>query len=702
MVRDFARDRAAPRGAFTTYSKAEGLPADKNGPIFVDNEKRTWFAPASGGLFFLKDSEIKNVAVQGLEKDVVYSISGGGEDLWIGRQNGGLTHLRAEGGSFSSKTYTERDGLAQNSVCAVYKAGDGTVWAGTLSAGLSQLKDGKFKTYTTVDGLPLNTVTAMTESSDGTMWFATPGGLRSFDGKSWQTIKGETSLPSVTVNALLTDSTGVVWIGTEKGLAFITSDRKPIPANLSKSLSDRIFGIAEDRNGSLWIATPIRVIQVDREKLLNNRLLDADIREYDIADGLKSVEGVKRNRSVVGDSEGRIWFSLNRGISMIDPRDLKKFSLPALVHIQKIAADNVSLNLRNPISLVSTSQNIRIDYIALSLSIPERIRYRYKLDGFDRDWSEPTATKERIYSNLSPGTYTFHVISTNNEGLWNSSEASIEFRITPRFWQTLWFQGLCLLALTFIIICLFRLRIYQLKRQMNQRFEERLAERTRIAQDLHDTLLQGFVSAKMQLFAEVNDLSPEAPKTKRLESIYQDLGQLIEGARQTVRDLRASEYDKFTDFEQEFVKIREGLDINKNLDFRMIIRGTPRPLHPLVGSELLQIGHEALINAFLHSHATTIEIEIEYGLKSLNLLVRDNGCGMDSELLRSGREGHWGLTGMHERAEKIKAEIKIWSRANAGTEVVVSVPRRFAFKNTGSVSHWIRELIPIKSANKSE
>jgi signal transduction histidine kinase len=128
----------------------------------------------------------------------------------------------------------------------------------------------------------------------------------------------------------------------------------------------------------------------------------------------------------------------------------------------------------------------------------------------------------------------------------------------------------------------------------------------------------------------------------------------------------------------------------------MVIGGAPRPLHPLIGSELLQIGHEALINAFLHSRATAIEIELEYGLNTLNLLVRDNGCGIDSEILRLGREGHWGLIGMRERAEKIKAEIKIRSRVNAGTEVVVSVPRRFAYKNTGLFSKWIQKLIPTK------
>lgn len=250
---------------------------------------------------------------------------------------------------------------------------------------------------------------------------------------------------------------------------------------------------------------------------------------------------------------------------------------------------------------------------------------------------------------------------------------------TPRFWQTWWFQFLCILAALAAILFLYRLRLRQLTKQLNVRFEERLSERTRIAQDLHDTLLQGFVSASMQLHVAADHLPADSPARAPLSRVLELMGQVIDEGRNAVRDLRSSTNGGSEDLEQALSRIEQELALDERIGFRVIVEGHPRPLHPIIRDEVYRIGREALVNAFRHSGASNIEVEIEYAAKHLRLLVRDNGCGIDPKVLRSGREGHWGLSGMRERAEEIGAKLKVWSRGGAGTEVEVSIPGNTAF-----------------------
>src|SRR5499426_4861193 len=247
-------------------------------------------------------------------------------------------------------------------------------------------------------------------------------------------------------------------------------------------------------------------MRVNRDKLLRGSLGAGDAREYGPADGLASAEGVKRSRSVVADPLGRIWFSLNRGISVVDPGRLSGSSVPTTAHIQAISADGSSFDLQGAIRIPAAPHRVMFSYAGVSLSAPERVRFRYRLDNFDRDWSEPVAAREAVYTNLSPGSYRFRVIATNSEGLWNGAEAVIGFDIPPLFWQTWWFQVVGLLVCALIAVAWYRLRMRRFATQLNDRFEERLAERTRIAQELHDTLLQGFISASMQLHVAVDQL----------------------------------------------------------------------------------------------------------------------------------------------------------------------------------------------------
>jgi signal transduction histidine kinase/ligand-binding sensor domain-containing protein len=683
---------------FTTYSTYEGLPSESNGPVFVDSEDTTWFAPSDGGLYWLKGRQVGHVTGAGLDKDVVYSITGSKGELWIGRQRGGLTRLRSNGGSFTTETYTQAEGLAQNSVYAAHQNRDGTVWAGTLSGGVSRFKDGRFTTYTIANGLASNTVASIVEGSDGTMWFATPNGLSALSKENQRIYTIRDGLPSEDVNCLLEDSGGVLWIGTSEGLAFFISDRVQSPSEMPAVLREHIMGLAEDRNGSLWITTSNHVLQVRRDNLLNGTLGDADVHEYGIADGLSSMEGVKRYRTVVAGPNGRIWFSMNRGLSVVDPARATSSSAPAMVDLQAISADGKLIDLQGQVLIPAARQRITFSYAGLSFSVPERVKFRYTLDGFDHGWSAPVETREAIYTNLSPGTYRFRVMACNSDGLWNGSEAMISFEIEPLFWQTWWFRLSCLLACALAALVLYRVRMRQLARQLNVRFEERLAERMRIAQELHDTLLQGFISASMQLHVAVDNLPADSAAKPLLSRILQLMGRVIEDGRNAVRGLRSSDVSS-RDLEQAFSRIQQELAIHQQMGFRVIVEGRPKPLHPIIRDEVYRIGREALVNAFRHSRAKSIEVEVEYAASHLRIFVRDDGCGIDPQVVRSGREGHWGLSGMRERAEGIGARLNVWSRAAAGTEVELSVPGHiaFQFQSSNRPPKWFARLYSRKT-----
>jgi ligand-binding sensor domain-containing protein/signal transduction histidine kinase len=665
--------------AFVTYGVADGLPSERNGPVYVDSEGRTWFAPLEGGLHWLKGGHIGSVTDTGLTRDVVYSISGREGELWVGRQQGGLTLLRYKDGSVTAKTYTQAEGLAQSSVYAVHQSRDGTVWAGTLRGGVSAFRNDRFTTYTTANGISSNTVTSIAESPDGTMWFATPNGLNALSKGRWRVLAVRDGLPSADLNCVQVDSAGVLWIGSAAGIAFLASDHVQVPREAPEPLHEQIFGIAEDRSGWLWMTTSNHVLRVKRNRLLSGGFNDGDVREYGLADGLHGMEGVKRDQSVFADRFGRIWFSMNHGLSVVDPSRAAGSTAPALVQVEAVLVDGSPIGTLGPIRISSAGQRITFSYAGLSLSNSERVRYRYRLEGFDRDWSEPVATRTAIYTNLSPGWYHFRVIASNSDGLWNGSEAAFPFEVEPRWWQTWWFRFSVLMAGGFAIFAFYRLQLHQLTRQLNVRFDERLAERTRIAQDLHDTLLQGILSASMQLHVADGRLPADSPVKPTVSRVLELMEQVIEDGRNAVRGLRSSQGDS-DNLEQAFLRIPKELAIQQAIDFRVIVEGQARPLHPVIRDEVYHIGREAVANAFRHSRASGIELELEYADKQLRVLVCDNGCGIDPQVLRSGRDGHWGLSGMRERAERMGGRLKVWSRAAGGTEVELLVPSHVAFR----------------------
>jgi ligand-binding sensor domain-containing protein/signal transduction histidine kinase len=681
--------------AFITYSVA-ALQSQSMGALFVDPEDKIWFAPNEGGLRWGKGGNGGVVAAAGLNQDNVYSITSSGKnELWVGRQRGGLTHLRLDHGAFTAKTYTRADGLAQDSVYAVYEDHRRTVWSGTLNAGVSELRNGHFTTYTTANGLASNTVSSIAEGADGTMWFGTPNGLSGLTKNGWRTYTVRDGLSSQDVNCLLRDSTGVLWIGTADGLAFLTAGHIQVPRGVPDSLREPILGVAEDRNGSLWVATASHVLQVKRSSLMGEMLQETDFHEYGLADGLPGMEGVKRYQSVVTDSQGQVWFSTNRGLSVVNPARPTVDRAPALVNLEAVLADGSPLDLRAPTRVSSAKQRTTFRYVGLSLGNSERVRYRYRLDGVDHAWSEATPNREATYANLGAGSYRFRVMASNSDGLWNGSEAAVGLEVEPTLWQTSWFRLGCLVCAGLATLLVYRLRMHQLTQLLNVRFEERLAERTRIARDLHDTLLQSFQGLLLRFQAAANLLPPGEAK-QRFEGAIEQAAQAITEGRDAVQGLRSSTVVA-NDLSRAISTLGEelatsGTNPNSTV-FHVEVEGTSQDLHPILRDEVYRIAGEAVRNAFKHAQAQRIEVEIRYDERQLRMRVRDDGKGIDPKLLsEDGRAGHFGLRGMRERAKLLGGRLAVWSERDSGTEVELRIPASRAYETSPAPRRsWLAE-----------
>jgi signal transduction histidine kinase/streptogramin lyase len=673
-------------GMFTSFSSTETSLKEIGGPIFVDGDRRTWFAPISGGLYCLENDRVRRVGVPGLGNDVIYSIDGTKDELWLGRQEGGLTELTRRDDKWLTKTFTQKDGLAQNSVYTVTRARDGSVWAGTVSGGVSVLRHSQFKTYTVNNGLPSNAIFSSMEADDHKMWFASPSGLLSFDGNHWTTYAAPDTDPPPNVRTVFEDSGHVLWVGTSHGLTWFDHRRIEVPHDLPQALDQEVLSIGQDAEGFLWVATAQHVLQIDRAKLLSGTLKENDVLSYGADDGLTETEGVRRDRSLVADLSGRIWLSLSHSLAVADVRAAEGYRRPVGVRVDSVLPEGGSSEGRQGFELPSETRSITFRYSGTNLSIPQRTQFRYLLGGLEQTWSSDASLRQVAYTHLSPGSYTFRIMASNALGVWNGPETEVTFKIQPAFWETWYFRLLCVIVGAAVAIALYRIRLTQVTEQLNRRFQDRLAERTRIAQDLHDTLLQGVISASMQLDVAQDRLSEDSPAKPMLGRVLQLMRQVTEEGREALRGLRT--IDSSVSLEATFKRLANELVHTPASGYVIHVQGYPRPLQSAVLDEVYRIGREAYINAAAHAQAARIEITIEYGLRDFRLLVRDDGCGINAQILKDGRHGHWGLAGMRERAQAIGSVLKIRSRVPGGTDVELVVAAAIAYPRT--VSHRIR------------
>ena len=497
------------------------------------------------------------------------------------------------------------------------------------------------------------------------------------------------------------------WFGGELGLAIFNDGRFKTVMPAGGQPFGSVSGIVETPDGGLWLNEINGIVYISPEeirRLLGNPEHRINYRLYDFLDGMPG--GPQMNFTVstaVGATDGRLWFATDNGLAWIDPANIAGNSFPPPVLIRSLRTDERNFDLSSPVNLPPGTTDLRIDYTALSYSIPEKVRFKYKLEGIDGDWRDAGTRRQAFYNNLGPGRYRFRVIACNNDGVWNETGAALDFSIAPLFYQTIWFRMLIiLLALVLIagiLILLYRWRLARTTERLNIGFEERLAERTRIAHELHDTMLQGFLGATMRLQAVSNLLPAKSEKAKQnLDAVLDQIDVVLEEGRRAIWDIQSSGIGE-NDLIEAFTRTGEDLTKTFTTNFSLTIEGESRPLQPPVRDQIYRIGREALTNAFRHSGATEIELEIDYSSKHLRLVIRDNGCGISSDYLSAGRVGHLGLSGMREFAEKIGAELKIWSRSESGTEVELVVPHQIAFVKNSSggvlkrLSHFYRSKI---------
>jgi signal transduction histidine kinase len=338
------------------------------------------------------------------------------------------------------------------------------------------------------------------------------------------------------------------------------------------------------------------------------------------------------------------------------------------------------------------TKRIVFEYAGLNLSFPEQVRFRFRLDGYEQNWNAPVSTRNADYTNLDPGRYRFHVIASNADQVWDEAGAELAFYVEPALWQTWWFRTAAALLLSLTIATLYTLRMREITENANVRFEARLNERTRIARELHDTLLQSFHGLMLR-FQAAQNLLPDKPGQAResLAIAIDRAAKAITEGRDAVQELRTADSGlpglvaTLQAMGQQFSSLSGG---KNSPEFRVVLEGTPRQLRPEFQQDLYRIVHEAVTNAFRHANAGHIEVELRYAARMLRLRVRDDGIGIDADILKAGgRPGHWGLTGMEERAKAIRTQLEIWSESNQGTEIELTAPANLAYLNAGR-SFW--------------
>ena len=578
---------------------------------------------------------------------------------------------------------------------------DGGLWINFGDEGLIYFKDGAWERRKPPVGLPNRGPSATFEDEQNRIWLGyTENRVCFIDGERVQCY---TSANGIEIGRIkvIRGRAGNFWFGGETGLAFFKDDRFYTVKTDGKPFG-AVSGIIAAENGDLWLneVHGIINIQADEIRRLNeNPEYHIKYRVFDFQDNLPGNPQMNFTVSTaIEASDKRLWFATDNGLALIDPARLEKNLVSPPVVIKSVIADDKLYQAAPNTKFPARTANVQVKYTAASLSIPERVAFKYRLEGYENQWRDAGTRREAFFTNLAPGKYRFQVIAANNDGVWNEQGASLEFEILPMFYQTNWFLLLCLAALGCLVLAGYQWRVYPVKSRLHLLYEERLSERSRIAQDLHDTLLQGFLGMTMRLQAVANLLpaKPESAK-ENLENVLDQVDEVLEEGRRGIWGIRASSVPD-RDLAQELTLVGEDLNAAYPANFTVTIEGENRPLHPLVRDEIYRIGREALNNAFRHSKATKIEVGIEYAPKRLRIFILDNGCGINPAFIKEGREGHLGLSGMREFAQKIGAELKIWSRAENGTEVELVVPHHVAFikKSSGSLFRQLINLYPRK------
>jgi ligand-binding sensor domain-containing protein/signal transduction histidine kinase len=480
---------------FTAHSTTEGLSHDNVRSIYEDRAGNVWVGTYGGGLNRFKDGRFTQYTTRnGLPNDIVLSIfEDRGGTLWIGTGGGGLSQF--DGRRF--RTYNTKNGLSSDFVRAICQDREGSLWIGTYGGGLNRLKDGKFFAYTVKQGLSSDSVLSVYEDRQGAIWIGTIGrGLNRFKDGQFTSFTTRDGLSNDTIFSIYEDQEGNLWLGTNGGGLNRFKDGRFIHYTTKEGLfNDVVYQILDDRQGNLWLSCNkgiFRVSKQDLEDVAQGKLKSVASVSYGTADGMKSIECNGGNQPAgCTTADGKLWFPTLKGSVMIDPSRLRLNTLPPPVIIEEVAVDKQPVPFGQKADLPPGRGGLEFHYTALSFLAPEKIRFKYRLEGFDEDWVAVDGRREAYYTNIPPGEYRFRVIACNSDGVWNETGASYAFSLQPHFYQTKWFYLLSAVAVALMATGLYRVRVRQLKareKELARLVDERtrdLVEATRHLQELN-------------------------------------------------------------------------------------------------------------------------------------------------------------------------------------------------------------------------
>jgi signal transduction histidine kinase/streptogramin lyase len=717
------------------YGRAEGLSSDTVPAVFEDREGILW-AATPDGIDNFRDPRVTSFSTsEGLGDRPMGVLAGRDGTIWVA-STGSLDRIEKNGTISSIRT---GHGLPGSQVASMLEDSAGNMWVG-VDDGLYLFKDGRFRRLPEPNHKPLGLVVGMAEDSEGNLWAECAGNpgklvrIRDFQ------VREEFPASQVpTGRTLAPDPQGGIWIGTLKGdlALFRHGVLKTFPLNAKgdpfirqivanadgSMLAGSADGLVGVRQGKVqrmttknglpcnfvtsfiqggekrwWLYTDCGIVELPDSELQRwwtNPEAIVQTRVYGESDGAQA--GRPEYNSAAYSSDGRVWFASGVWVQMVDPSRLSQKALPAATTIESVTVDRNEFQATDNLKLPPHPQELQIDFTSPTFLIPQKVNFRYWLDGYDHEWHEAGTRRQAFYTNLPPGKYSFRVIACNSDGVWNDRGAKLDFYVTPAYYQTNWFRALCAAALLILVWAVFQFRVRQLHREFALTLEARVAERTRVARDLHDTLLQSFHGLLVR-FQIVSELLPEraVEAKEQLDRTIDRAARAITEGRDAVQGLRASTAET-NDLAQAINTLGEELATDPAhhaaAAFRVTVEGEPRDLHPILRDEIYRIAAEALRNAFRHAEARQIEVEIRYDNQQFRLRVRDDGKGIDAAVL-SGQEpeGHYGLRGMRERAKLIGGKLVVWSEVGAGTEVELRIPAATAYA-TATRRSWISELL---------
>jgi signal transduction histidine kinase/ligand-binding sensor domain-containing protein len=701
------------------FDRTNGLSDDFVSDLTEDREGNLWVVTTQGVDRFA-DTPVSSVSVaEGLCSPEASSLVASRDgSIWTGG-DGALTRLDAGGGVTCFRSGRELPG---SQVTSLFEDRAGRLWVG-LDQGLWVYEGGRFQQVTRPDARPIGLVTGIAEDADQRIWIAAAGPPRILMRVEGLVVREDVLEPPLP-RRVVSDPAGGLWLGLFNGdLAHVRDGRvdvhafeHPEGAQIHQLLADadgsviaatsygligwrdgkaltltqsnglpceQVYAMAFDRRGDLWLYMNCALGVLPRavlEAWKQNPAIAVTMRTLEAVDGVRPYAAafVSGARS----ADGRLWFCNSQAVQVLDPERLGRNTVPPPVHIEQVVADRIAYPAEGALRLPPLTRDLEIDYVGLSFVAPQKVRFRYRLDGRDTAWQEPNSRRQAFYNDLRPGRYRFRVVASNNDGVWNEAGASLEIVIAPAWYQTRAFLTLSILAAALAVWGAYRLRMRQVAHALNARFDERLAERTRMARDLHDTLLQTLQGSKMVADAAL-DRPGDAPALVRaLQQVSAWLGRASEEGRATVNALRTSATES-NDLAAAFERAVEDCRRRSAIEASLTVTGDAREMHPVVRDEIYRIGYEAIRNACAHSRGSRLDVALGYG-RDLTLRVADDGVGMESTVAERGKEGHFGMRGMRERGERIGATLSVTSAPGAGTSIVVSVPGRAIFRNATS------------------